>query len=105
MNENSQRKVLRQRSRGSNLAYLTMILGCSTLCPKIIGISAQKTEPVTAGADATVYVRLLFNYSIYIWPINQTNAVASAPAVTGSVIYSEYFWDQCRVRVIINEIK
>ena len=102
MNENSQRKVLRQRSRGSNLAYLTMILGCSTLCPKIIGISAQKTEPVTAGADATVYVRLLFNY---IWPINQTNAVASALAVTGSVIYSEYFWDQCRVRVIINEIK
>ena len=41
-----------------------------------------KTKPVTVEEDATVYVRLLF---AYIWHIDQTYTVASAPIVTDLV--------------------
>ena len=43
--------------------------------------------PVTTGADATEYIRLLFTC---IWPRNQTYTVASAPAVTGSVFMERF---------------
>ena len=42
-----------------------------------------KTEPVTAGADATEFVRLLFTN---IWPRIQTYTAVIAPTVTGSVL-------------------
>ena len=58
-----------------------------------------KTGPVTAGADATVYVRHLFPYS---WSRNQTATVASAPTVTmtGSVFRQRFriFWDSVAVQ-------
>ena len=41
-----------------------------------------KTEPVSAGVDSTVYVRLLFAYTL---PKNLTYLVVSAPAVAVSV--------------------
>ena len=59
-----------------------------------------KSEPATAGANATVYVRLFGIYS-YCWPRNQTGilycAIASAPTVTGMVIMQKFklFLGQC----------
>ena len=40
----------------------------------------MKTKPVTVGAIATEYVRLLFIYCIYVWRRNQSYTVASDPA-------------------------
>ena len=60
-------------------------------CPKNNLNICLQTEPVTVGAEATEYVWLL---SIYIWPRNQTFAIASAPIVPGSEIY-RVFWGQC----------
>ena len=53
-----------------------------------------KSELVTAGADATVYIWLLFTY---IWAKNQTYTVASTLTVTGSVFISRcrLFLGQC----------
>ena len=55
-------------------------------CPKHNTISPLKTEPVTAGADAT------------IWPRNQTCSVESALAMTDSVFMLRFrlFLGQCR---------
>ena len=53
-----------------------------------------KTEPVRAGANATVYVWLLLTH---IWPRKQTTNVASALTVTGLVLMwrSGLFLGQC----------
>ena len=56
----------------------------STHCPKSILNLCIKTEPVTAGAEATVYVLLLFTYT-YVWPRNQAYYVPSAPTGSGWV--------------------
>ena len=56
-------------------------------------------ETVTVGADATVYVRLLFTSILYIWHRNHTYIcrVASAPAVIGAVFLRRFvlFLGQC----------
>ena len=70
--------ILFQVTRNSNTKFVTNWKHHSG--SKIIWI---KTEPVTAGADATLYIWLLCTY---IWPKNQTYFVASAPTVTGSVL-------------------
>ena len=53
-----------------------------------------KTETVTTGADATVYV--LF-FGTYIWLRNQTYTVASAPFFCG---YYEYLWNSVVCRLL-----
>ena len=60
-----------------------------------------KTEPVTAGADATVYVWILGQIHVYK---SQTCTVASTPAVTCRLGFlcgeSDYFWDSaCGISV------
>ena len=61
------------------MAALYMVL---VHCPKNILNLGIETEPVTVGADATIYVWFLGQ--IY-GPKNRTYAFESAPAVTGSV--------------------
>ena len=62
-------------------------------CPKNYLNLRIKTEPVTAGADATVYVR----------PRNHIFLIASVPAVTGSLFYAEiqiFFLEQSAMGTI-----
>ena len=56
-------------------------------CPNKKSESNIKTEAVTAEADKTVHVRLLY---INIRPRNQTYIVASAPTGTGSVFMRRF---------------
>ena len=58
----------------------------------------MKTDPVTVGADTTVYVWLLCQMNANR---GQTYNVPSSPAVTGLVFYAEiqHFLRQCRVLV------
>ena len=61
------------------MAALYMVL---VHCPKNILNLGIETEPVTVGADATIYVWFMGQIS---GPKNRTYAFESAPAVTGSV--------------------
>ena len=67
----------------------------NTLLPKKNEKLCLKTEPLTAGADAMVYFRLLF---IQTDPETGQIPVASVPAVTISDFMQRFrlFLEQCR---------
>ena len=79
-----------------NLSRLLPQYTVSLRCPKKRNL-CKKPETVTAGADATEYVRLLFTYG--------PKTVAPAPAVTGAVFLQSLrlFLGQCgdKIRIVI----
>ena len=60
-------------------------LYCMTHCSKNNLDLHIKTEPVTAGADATVSVWFLVTYGLHVHVCQQTCTVASNPSMTGLV--------------------
>ena len=61
-----------------------------TLCQKYSESRPKNRAYHCYRAVATVPVRLLFTYTVNIWPRNQTYTVASAPTVTGSVFMQRF---------------
>ena len=92
------RSHIQYRQHNKDLpAWLCRLKKGGTLSPKKIWISASKTEPVTAGADTTGYVRLTYSAGYLAQKTRQILLRRLQPRKARFLCgHSDYFWDNAR---------